>query len=111
MVVQQIKLLKLHNFFKWSNFNSNIVVKFEKILGFDCKNTDKEFTNFNEAKAYCSENEECNWIQNKNSNKDTFKICSKDGYLKERKTVSVYAKLENYGKYSTSIDIVFWGVK
>ena len=90
---------------KWSNFNSNTTANFEKIIGFGCKQTDKEFPNFNEAKAYCSENKECNWILNKNSNKDSFKICSKDDILDEMKASSVYAKQENHSKYRTSIHV------
>ena len=94
------------NYYKWSNLHLNTTAKFEKIIGFECKQTDKEFLNFNEAKAYCSESIDCNWILNKNSNIDTFKICSKDDILDEMKSSSVYAKLENHGKYSTHIHIV-----
>ena len=102
--------ISISKFPKWSNSNSNTVVKFEEIIGFGCKNTNKEVANFNEAKAYCSENKECNWIQDKNSNEHAFEICSNDNFLEEIEDHSVYAKLEHYGKYNTSINILFWGV-
>ena len=77
------------------NFNLNITANFREVIGFGCKETTKEFANFYEAKAYCLLEIGCNWILKRNSNEDTYKICSKDDGLMDMKSSSVYAKLEN----------------
>ena len=94
------------------NSNLNITAKFREIIGFGCKETTKEFSNFYEAKAYCLSDIGCNWILKRNSNEENFKICSKIDGLMDMKTSSVFAKLENRGTYWIRMVLVsFWDVQ